>query len=45
MESEKFRIRYYNDNLSNIVLERKMKVNSLCKKRMRRLVKRNAENC
>ncbi len=29
---EKFRIRYYNDNLSYIVLEKKMKINSLCKK-------------
>lgn len=30
---EKFRIRYYNDNLSYIVLEKKMKINSLCQKR------------
>lgn len=29
---EKFRIRYYNNDLSFIVLEKKMKVNSLCRK-------------
>lgn len=29
---EKFRIRYYNDDLSHLTLEKKQKVNSLCKK-------------
>ena len=29
---EKFRIRYYNDDLSQITLEKKMKVNNLCLK-------------
>lgn len=29
---EKFRIRYYNDDFSYIILEKKMKVNNLCRK-------------
>ena len=29
---EKFRIRYYNDDLSFILLEKKRKVNNLCQK-------------
>lgn len=36
---EKFRIRYYNDNLSFLVLEKKIKWNSLCRKIDVRLTK------
>lgn len=34
---EKFRIRYYNDNFSFLILEKKMKWNSLCMKMDARL--------
>lgn len=37
---EKFRIRYYNDDFSFVVLEKKMKWNSLCRKKDARLTEK-----
>ncbi|MBQ6833913.1 MAG: polyphosphate polymerase domain-containing protein, partial [Lachnospiraceae bacterium] len=42
-QREKFRIRYYNSDLSFIRLEKKMKVNGLCAKRSARLTKTQVE--
>lgn len=41
---EKFRIRYYNDNYSYIVLEKKMKNNNLCKKLSARITEEECRN-
>lgn len=41
---EKFRIRYYNDDLSFIQLEKKSKVNGLCLKESAALTKKQAED-
>lgn len=40
---EKFRIRYYNDDFSYIKLEKKSKINGLCKKEAVRLTQEEAE--
>lgn len=40
---EKFRIRYYNDDLSYIVLEKKSKIDNLCSKESCRLSKEEAQ--
>ena len=39
LKREKFRIRYYNDDFSHLILEKKMKYNSLCMKFDARLTK------
>lgn len=41
---EKFRIRYYNDNFSYIVLEKKVKNNNLCKKFSARITEEECRN-
>ncbi len=41
---EKFRIRYYNDNFSYIVLEKKIKNNNLCKKLSTRITEEECRN-
>lgn len=41
---EKFRIRYYNDDLNFIKLEKKSKINGLCSKRSARLTREQCES-
>ena len=43
LQREKFRIRYYNDNLEFIRLEKKIKHNGLCAKRSTRLTKEETQ--
>lgn len=41
---EKFRLRYYNDDPSTVLLEKKSKTRGLCLKRQSRLTKKEAQN-